>query len=76
MQIAEKLISALEEFNNANPTTPLLISFDAEDVRKQAAASTQRFEEGNTLVNCNCVFSSFFALIDLISHDYVRVLLR
>lgn len=25
---------------------PLLISFDAKEVRKQAAASTKRFEEG------------------------------
>ena len=47
MQVAEKIILALEEFNKANPTTPLLIAFDAEDVRVQAAASTQRFEEGN-----------------------------
>lgn len=29
------------------PQMPLLISFDVEEVRKQAAASTQRFEEGN-----------------------------
>lgn len=47
MQIAERIISALEVFNKENPTTALLISFDAEDVRAQAAASTQRFEEGN-----------------------------
>lgn len=36
----------MEEFNNKKPPTPLLISFDAEEVRKQAAASTLRFEEG------------------------------
>ncbi|MFS7998038.1 putative fatty acid amide hydrolase [Helianthus anomalus] len=47
-RVAEYVISAIEEFNNnnKNPPTPQLVSFDAEDVRKQAAASTQRFEEG------------------------------
>ena len=57
MQVAEKLISFLEEFHRANPTTPLLISFDAEDVRKQAAASTQRFEEGNISAIFSCHYS-------------------
>lgn len=37
---------AMDEFNNKNPTTPLLISYDPELVRKQAVASTRRFEEG------------------------------
>lgn len=36
----------MEEFSSKKPPAPLLISFDAEEVRKQAAASTQRFEEG------------------------------
>ncbi|KAJ9561227.1 hypothetical protein OSB04_006387 [Centaurea solstitialis] len=43
--VAEYVISAIEEFSNKKPPTPLLISFDAEDVRKQAAASTLRFQE-------------------------------
>ncbi|KAF8389143.1 hypothetical protein HHK36_025836 [Tetracentron sinense] len=45
--VAEHIISAMEEFNSKKPSTPLLISFSAEEVRKQAAASTQRFEEGS-----------------------------
>lgn len=36
----------MEEFRNKKPPAPLLVSFDAEDLRKQAAASTQRFQEG------------------------------
>lgn len=44
--MAERIISALEEFENKKPPAPLLISFNADEVRKQAAASTQRFEEG------------------------------
>lgn len=52
LQVAERFISAIEEFNNKNPTTPLLISFDPDDVRKQAAASTQRFEQGILIFTC------------------------
>ncbi|KMT00954.1 hypothetical protein BVRB_9g222190 [Beta vulgaris subsp. vulgaris] len=66
--IAEKLISALEEFNNANPTTPLLISFDAEDVRKQAAASTQRFEEGKSISILDGIFMAIKDDIDCYPH--------
>lgn len=32
------------------PPAPLLISYDPEHIRKQAAVSTQRFEEGNSYV--------------------------
>ncbi|CAK9174075.1 unnamed protein product [Ilex paraguariensis] len=46
--VAERFISAMEEFDNKKPPAPLLISFDAEEVRMQAVASTQRFEEGGT----------------------------
>ncbi|KAF9665864.1 hypothetical protein SADUNF_Sadunf16G0169100 [Salix dunnii] len=44
--VAEQIIPVIEEFNKKDPPMPLLISFDAEEVRKQAAASTKRFEEG------------------------------
>lgn len=37
----------IEENGIDKPPTPLLLSFDAAEVRKQAAASTQRFESGN-----------------------------
>ncbi|GJT09609.1 fatty acid amide hydrolase-like protein [Tanacetum coccineum] len=46
VQVAENVISAVEECKNMLPQLPLLISFDAEEVRKQAAASTQRFTDG------------------------------
>lgn len=46
MQVAEQIIPVIEEFNKKDPPMPLLISFDAEEVRQQAAASTKRFEEG------------------------------
>ncbi|XP_069145920.1 fatty acid amide hydrolase isoform X3 [Solanum lycopersicum] len=46
--VAERFISAIEEFNSKNPAAPLLISFDPDELRKQAAASTQRFEQGAT----------------------------
>lgn len=40
----------MEEFNSKKPSAPLLIAHDPEEVRKQAAASTQRFEEGIVLL--------------------------
>lgn len=46
LQVAESIISAIKEFNGKKPPMPLLISFDDEEVRKQAAASAKRFEEG------------------------------
>ncbi|KAK6135639.1 hypothetical protein DH2020_030604 [Rehmannia glutinosa] len=40
----------MDEFNSKKPPTPLLISYDPELIRKQAAASTRRFEEGKKFV--------------------------
>jgi len=49
----------MEEFSNKKPPAPLLISFDAEEVRKQAAASTQRFEEGTMILYFNHHFLTY-----------------
>ncbi|CAN1284569.1 Fatty acid amide hydrolase [Linum perenne] len=46
--VAENIILALKDFDGKSPPCPLLISSDVEDIRKQAAASTQRFSEGAT----------------------------
>lgn len=46
LQLAERIISAVEESTKSKPPMSLLVSFSAEDVRKQAAASTQRFLDG------------------------------
>nr|XP_043621038.1 fatty acid amide hydrolase-like isoform X2 [Erigeron canadensis] len=54
--VAEHVISAVEECKNMVPQIPLMISFDAEEIRKQAAASTQRFKEGNPLSNLDGIF--------------------
>ncbi|KAI7745988.1 hypothetical protein M8C21_026852 [Ambrosia artemisiifolia] len=54
--VAEHVICAIEEFSNKKPPMPLLISFDPEDVRKQAVASTQRFEEGKPLSILDGIF--------------------
>lgn len=66
--VAEHVISAIEEFSTKKPPTPLLISFDAEDVRKQAAASTQRFEEGNPLSILDGIFIAIKDDIDCYPH--------
>ncbi|PQQ09920.1 fatty acid amide hydrolase-like [Prunus yedoensis var. nudiflora] len=54
--VAEHIISIIEEFSNKKPPQPLLISFNPEDVRNQAAASTKRFEEGNPLSILDGIF--------------------
>ncbi|KAG4145788.1 hypothetical protein ERO13_D05G115500v2 [Gossypium hirsutum] len=48
-KIAEQIITLVEGCKYHKAPTPLLISFDAEDIRKQATASTQMFKEGNPL---------------------------
>jgi hypothetical protein len=36
----------VEEWNNKKPPMPMLIYFNADDLRRQAEASTKRFEQG------------------------------
>ncbi|GMH16410.1 hypothetical protein Nepgr_018251 [Nepenthes gracilis] len=67
--VAEQMISALEEFNRSNPLSPLLISFDAEDVRKQASFSTRRFEEGNPISILDGIFMVIKDDIDCYPHQ-------
>ncbi|XP_052205371.1 fatty acid amide hydrolase isoform X1 [Diospyros lotus] len=66
--VAERVISAMEEFSNKKPPAPLLISFDGEEVRKQAAASTQRFEEGKPLSILDGIFVAIKDDIDCYPH--------
>ncbi|XVE49415.1 hypothetical protein DITRI_Ditri01bG0080900 [Diplodiscus trichospermus] len=66
--VAEQIISVIEGCNYHKPPTPLLISFDAEDIRKQAAASTQRFEEGNPLSILDGIFMAIKDDIDCYPH--------
>lgn len=66
--VAEHVINAIEEFSNKKPPTPLLVSFDADDVRKQAAASTQRFQEGRPLSILDGIFVAIKDDIDLYPH--------
>ncbi|KAH0733655.1 hypothetical protein KY289_004843 [Solanum tuberosum] len=55
-KIPENFISAIELSNNQDPLAPLLISYDPDEVRRQAAASTQRFEEGSELSILDGIF--------------------
>ncbi|KAG9132560.1 hypothetical protein Leryth_008470, partial [Lithospermum erythrorhizon] len=66
--VAERFILAIEEFNNQNPNSPLLISFDTKDIRKQAAASTQRFEEGVQISILDGIFMAIKDDIDCYPH--------
>ncbi|CAL0309482.1 unnamed protein product [Lupinus luteus] len=66
--VAERIISVIEENLRSTPPSPLLISFDAVEVRKQAAASTQRFEEGNPLSILDGIFMAIKDDIDCYPH--------
>ncbi|PWA74669.1 glutamyl-tRNA(Gln) amidotransferase subunit A [Artemisia annua] len=66
--VAKNVISAVEECKNMVPQMPLLISFDVEEVRKQAAASTQRFEEGRPLSILDGIFMAVKDDIDCYPH--------
>lgn len=66
--VAEYVISAIEEFNDKKPPTPLLVSFNPIDVRNQAAASTQRFEEGKPLSALDGIFMAIKDDIDCYPH--------
>lgn len=66
--VAEHVISAIEGFSNKTPPTPLLISFDSDDVRKQASSSTQRFQEGKPLSILDGIFIAIKDDIDLYPH--------
>ncbi|XP_022867204.1 fatty acid amide hydrolase-like [Olea europaea var. sylvestris] len=66
--VAERFISAIEVFNNKMPPAPLLISYDPEHIRKQAAVSTQRFEEGKPLSILDGIFVAIKDDIDCYPH--------
>ncbi|GLT52257.1 hypothetical protein SLA2020_256050 [Shorea laevis] len=66
--VAEHIISLIEEFNYHKPPTPLLVSFDPEAIRKQAAAFTRRFEEGNPLSILDGIFMAMKDDIDCYPH--------
>lgn len=54
--VAEKLISAIEEWNTTKPSMPMLIYFNPANVRKQAEESTLRFSEGKQISILDGIF--------------------
>jgi Asp-tRNA(Asn)/Glu-tRNA(Gln) amidotransferase A subunit family amidase len=54
--VAEYIISAVEKSLNDKPAMMFFISFNADEVRKQAAASTTRFQEGKPLSILDGIF--------------------
>lgn len=54
--VAEYIISAVEKSLNNKPAMMLFIYFNADEVRKQAAASTTRFQEGKPLSILDGIF--------------------
>ncbi|CAN6458976.1 unnamed protein product [Victoria cruziana] len=54
--VAERIILVIEEWNKKHPSMPWLVSFNSEELRRQSAASTQRFEEGKPLSILDGIF--------------------
>ncbi|XP_015692251.1 fatty acid amide hydrolase isoform X2 [Oryza brachyantha] len=54
--VADHIIAAVEEWSNRKPPMPMLIYFDADDLRKQAEASTKRFHQGNPISILDGIF--------------------
>ncbi|KAL5649459.1 hypothetical protein ACJX0J_040268, partial [Zea mays] len=54
--VAEYVIAGIEEWNNKKPPMPMLIYFNAEDLKKQAEASTKRFQRGNPISILDGIF--------------------
>ncbi|KAH7440789.1 hypothetical protein KP509_03G010700 [Ceratopteris richardii] len=66
--VAEHLISAIEDSQCRDLPLGLFISLDAEDIRKQAAESTRRFDEGNPLSVLDGVFMAVKDEIDCLPY--------
>ncbi|VVB17995.1 unnamed protein product [Arabis nemorensis] len=67
-EVAKQIISIIEEFKYDKPPTPYLTSFDADEVRKQAEASTQRFEEGKPISILDGIFVTIKDDIDCLPY--------
>lgn len=66
---AERIISAIYDSENKKPPMSLLVSFDAEDVRKQAAASTKRYLDGKPISILDGIFMAIKDDIDCFPHQ-------
>lgn len=56
LAVAEHVIAGVEEWNNKKPPMPMLVYFNADDLRKQAEASTKRFQQGNPISILDGIF--------------------
>ncbi|XP_078436975.1 fatty acid amide hydrolase-like [Wolffia australiana] len=66
--VAEQIILVVEDLNQRKPPAPLLISFNPNDLREQAAASTQRHLEGKPLSILDGIFIAVKDDVDCFPH--------
>ncbi|CAI0448593.1 unnamed protein product [Linum tenue] len=69
LMVAENIVLALKDFEGKTPPCPLLVSFDVDDIRKQAAASTQRFSEGKEISVLDGIFIAIKDDIDCLPYQ-------
>lgn len=68
LDVANRLITAIEDSQNREPPMSLFISFDVQDVQKQAAESTHRFSEGNPLSILDGIFMAVKDEVDCLPY--------
>lgn len=66
--VGDRLIAAVMDSEKREPSMSLFISFDSQDIQKQAAASTQRFVKGNPLSILDGIFMAVKDEIDCLPH--------
>ncbi|XP_024518242.1 fatty acid amide hydrolase [Selaginella moellendorffii] len=69
MEVAERFIQAVEDSERLSPPMAYMISFDASDIRKQAAASAERFASGSPLSMLDGVLIVVKDDIDCLPHE-------
>lgn len=69
LDVADRLIAAVEDSQRREPPMSFFISFDSKDIQKQAAASTRRFAEGSPLSILDGVFMAVKDEIDCLPYD-------
>ncbi|TVU38314.1 hypothetical protein EJB05_11676, partial [Eragrostis curvula] len=66
--VAEHVIACVQEWTNKKPPMPMVINFNADDLRKQAEASTRRFEQGSPISILDGIFVAIKDDIDCVPY--------
>ncbi|EFJ20697.1 hypothetical protein SELMODRAFT_108353 [Selaginella moellendorffii] len=68
-QVAERFIKAVDDSQRRNPPMAYFVSMDKQDLLKQAAASTERFANGNPISILDGIFIAIKDDIDCLPYE-------